>query len=76
MVVTWALAPKQMEPCECEAMKLIKDALLAYHNSRLPVANIAMGTKYIIEKFEMEFSGEDDIWKQRGYSRLRTPMKG
>lgn len=65
LVVTWALAPKKMESYRNETIKLIKDALLAYHSLRLPVADIARGIKHIIEEFEMEFSGEDDIWKQR-----------
>ncbi|MDO5344108.1 MAG: hypothetical protein Q4F02_04385 [Candidatus Saccharibacteria bacterium] len=65
LVATWALAPKIIESYKLEVVKLIKDALLAYHDSRLPVANIAMGTEHIVEEFEMEFSNEGDIWKQR-----------
>ena len=65
LVTTWILAPRTMEPYEDEAMRLIEDALLAYHRSKLLPADIARGTKYMFEGSKMEFSNEDDIWKQR-----------
>lgn len=54
-----------MEPYEDEAMRLIEDALLTYHDSNLPPGDIARGTKYMFEGSKMEFSDEEDIWKQR-----------
>ena len=65
LVTTWILTPKAIEPYEDEAIGLIEDALLAYHRSKLLPADIARGTKYIFEGSKMEFSNEDDIWKQR-----------
>ena len=65
LVTTWILAPKAIEPYEDEAIGLIEDALLAYHRSKLLPADIARGTKYMFEGSKMEFSNEDDIWKQR-----------
>lgn len=65
VMTTWILAPRTMEPYEDEAMRLIEDALLTYHNSNLPPGDIARGTKYMFEGSKMEFSDEEDIWKQQ-----------
>lgn len=65
LVTIWILAPKAIEPYEDEAIGLIEDALLAYHRSKLLPADVTRGTKYMFEGSKMEFSDEEDIWKQR-----------